>query len=53
MDYDHIIIGTVSSGSVLASLLSEDTNISVLLLEAGGTDCHANVLISGYSAAGA
>ncbi len=48
--YDYVIVGAGSAGCVLAARLTEDPDVSVMLIEAGPTDTLENVHVPAAAA---
>ena len=45
MEFDLVIVGAGSAGSTVAGRLAEQTNLKILVLEAGGTDFRPDIKV--------
>lgn len=45
LEFDLVIVGAGSSGSVIAASLAEKTNLRILVLEAGGSDLRPDIKV--------
>ena len=43
-NFDYIVVGAGSSGSVIANRLSENSKIKICVIEAGGTNQHLSLI---------
>ncbi len=51
LEFDLVIVGAGSAGSIVAGMLTKNTNLTVLVLEAGGSDLRPDIKVPiGYGA---
>ena len=45
LEFDLVIVGAGSAGSIVAGRLAERTNLNILVLEAGGSDFRPDIKV--------